>query len=253
MRFSSLGSGSAGNALLCEVAATRVMLDCGFGLAESVKRLASKGWAAESVTAILVTHEHGDHIGGVARFARKFGTQVIATYGTLSFLADEVPRAQLVEIDAATAFAVDDIWVEPFPVPHDAREPSQYVLGDGRSRLGVLTDVGRATPHIKARLSACHALVLECNHDADMLRSGPYPPSLKQRVAGPFGHLENSYAAALLSGLDCTHLQHVLAAHLSLQNNTPELARSALSGALACHPDWIGVATQEAGFAWRSV
>ena len=253
MRFSSLASGSAGNALLVEVAGTRLMIDCGLGLAACMARLAARGWEPESVAAILVTHEHGDHIGGVARFARKFGTQVLGTHGTLGFLSERLDPAQCREIDGHAAFALGDAWIEPFCVPHDARQPVQYVVGDGARRLGVLTDAGRSTPHIEARLSDCDALVLECNHDAAMLRAGPYPASLKERVSGPFGHLENGVAAALLTTLRRDRLRHVIAAHLSLQNNTPALARAALAGALTCSEDWIGVATQEDGFAWRDV
>ncbi len=253
MRFSSLGSGSAGNALLFEVGRTRLMLDCGLGLAECCQRLADKGWQADQLDAILVTHEHGDHIGGVARLARKFNVPVYASAGTLVFLEDRLPPGLLQEVAGELPFALGDTWIEPYSVPHDARQPLQFVLGDGVRRLGVLTDVGRSTPHIEAMLSACDALVLECNPDAGLLQQGPYPASLKRRVAGPFGHLDNQAAAVLLASLDVTRLQHVVAAHLSLQNNRPELAQSALAGVLGCASDWIGVATQSAGFDWRSV
>ncbi|MFA5242723.1 MAG: MBL fold metallo-hydrolase, partial [Sulfuricella sp.] len=135
----------------------------------------------------------------------------------------------------------------------DAREPSQFVFGDGARRLGVLTDAGCSTPHIETTLNACHALVLECNHDADMLRNGPYPPGLKQRVAGRFGHLDNEASAALLGRLDVSLLQHVIAAHLSEKNNLPHLAKGALSRVLGCDANWIGIAEQEAGFEWRQI
>ena len=138
-------------------------------------------------------------------------------------------------------------------VPHDAREPVQFVFGDGARRLGVLTDAGCATPHIEAMLSGCDALVLECNHDAEMLRNSAYPPRLKQRIAGRFGHLDNAASAKLLASLDCGRLQHIVAAHLSQQNNKPELARHALAQALNCELEWIGIADQESGFAWREI
>jgi phosphoribosyl 1,2-cyclic phosphodiesterase len=143
--------------------------------------------------------------------------------------------------------------VQPFTVPHDAREPVQYVLSDGARRLGVLTDVGCATAHIEASLSGCDALVLECNYDPDMLEGGPYPPSLKARIASRLGHLDNQTSAEILAALDRSRLKHVIAAHLSQSNNTPRLARAALAGALGCDPEWVSVATQEEGFSWREL
>ena len=138
-------------------------------------------------------------------------------------------------------------------MPHDAREPVQIVLGDGNLRLGVLTDVGRTTAHIEQQLSGCDALVLECNHDSDMLRNGPDASSLKERVGGEMGHLENSAAAELLAKLERSKLQHLIAAHLSAKNNTPLLAKAALANAAGCTLDWIGVADQILGFDWREV
>ena len=143
--------------------------------------------------------------------------------------------------------------MHPFPVPHDAREPVQFVLTDGARRLGVLTDAGHVTAHMLAMLDACDALVLECNHDSRMLAQGSYPPALKRRIGGPWGHLDNAAAAALLSQVRSSRLQHVVAAHLSAENNSPALARAALSAALGCGQDWIGVATQNEGFAWREM
>jgi len=143
--------------------------------------------------------------------------------------------------------------VQPFAVPHDAREPVQFVVGDGARRLGVLTDLGMSTPHVEASLSGCDALVLECNHDLDLLAGSDYPYGLKQRIAGRFGHLHNEASADLLASIDTSKLQHIIAAHLSKQNNTPAKARAALSGALNCSADWIGIADQETGFGWRTL
>ena len=254
MRFASLGSGSQGNALLVESGGTRVLLDCGFGLSEIDSRLSRLGLEASSLNAILVTHEHGDHGGGVAKLASSFDIAVYLTRGTLSALGAEgrsIPRRVL--IDPYTAFAIDGIEARPFPVPHDAREPVQFVLSDGAARLGVLTDTGQPTPHIAQSLSGVDALVLECNHDLDMLLSGPYPAHLKNRIAGRLGHLANAASAELVRAMDCSRLQHLIAAHLSQTNNTPELARAALAGALGCAPEWIGIATQDEGFGWREL
>lgn len=254
MRFASLGSGSRGNALVVESGQTRVMLDCGFAMRETVQRLARLGLMPDQLSAIVVTHEHADHIGGVAPFARKFNIPVWVTHGTYSHASALFKDSQPLHLfDSHDRFAIGDLEIEPFPVPHDAREPAQFVFGDGARRLGVLTDTGCTTPHIETILSRCHALVLECNHDAEMLRNGPYPPGLKQRVAGRFGHLDNVAAAELLSTLDTSILQHIVAAHLSEKNNHPSLAQRALSQVLNCEAEWIGVAEQEAGFAWRRI
>ena len=254
MRFASLGSGSKGNALLVNVGKTHVLLDCGFGLKDCILRLARLGVEPEQLNGILVTHEHGDHIGGVARLARKFDLPVWLTHGTLRAQPKAFANiAQLQEIDSHQVFSVQDVEIRPYPVPHDAAEPVQYVFSDGVSKLGVLTDVGCSTPHITAMLDGCHALVLECNHDAEMLRNGEYHYRLKQRVGGRFGHLSNDESAGILAGLDTSRLQHLIAAHISGQNNTPELAVMALSGVLNCEASWVGVADQQAGFGWREI
>lgn len=254
MRFASLGSGSEGNALLVQQGSTLVMLDNGFGLAETELRLGRLGVTPAEVTAIVVTHEHSDHIGGVARFSRKHGTRVWLTHGTARHVA---PASLLSDaytfIDPQSAFQVGDLLVRPYIVPHDASEPVQFVFSDGASRLGVLTDTGCSTAHIEDSLTGVDALVLECNHDLDMLMAGPYPPGLKKRVSGRFGHLDNQSAAALLKRIDCSRLRHVVAAHLSKHNNRPELATGALAEALGCSPAWIGVAEQACGLEWRDL
>jgi phosphoribosyl 1,2-cyclic phosphodiesterase len=252
MRFASLGSGSEGNGLLVEVADTRVLIDCGFALRDTIERLERLDVSPETVTAIVVTHEHGDHIGGVATFASRFGTPVWLTFGTLSVVSERFAELPCVRsFDSHDCFAIDDIEIHPFPVPHDAREPVQFVCSDGSSRLGVLTDLGISTAHVEASLSGCDALVLECNHDLDMLSTGDYPEPLKRRIASKFGHLDNGTAAGLLARIDTSRLKHLIAAHLSRENNRPQLARSALAAVLNCEVDWIGVADQEHGFGWR--
>ena len=252
MRFACLGSGSEGNGLLVEVDSTRVLVDCGFGVRDTVARLARIGVAAETVAGIVVTHEHSDHIGGVAAFAARFGTPVWLTFGTLSVVAERFARLDRVYgFDSHDRFAVGAIEIRPFPVPHDAREPVQFVCSDGNWRLGVLTDLGTSTAFVESSLSGCDALVLECNHDIDMLANGDYPYPLKQRIAGKFGHLDNAAAAGLLAKIDTSRLKHLIAAHLSQHNNRPELARAALAASLGCSADWIGIADQQHGFGWR--
>ena len=254
MRFASLGSGSRGNALVVEAGSTRILLDCGFGLGETAARLGRLGLAPENLSAIVVTHEHEDHIGGVARLARRHSIPVWLTHGTLAgFETLFADICDLHVIDNYGSFAVGDLQVDPFPVPHDAREPAQYVFSDGARRLGVLTDTGCSTRHIEAMLSGCDALVLECNHDPGMLQISSYPQKLRERIAGRYGHLDNGAAAELLARLDTARLKHLVAAHLSQENNRPELARAALAGAIGCDPGWVDIADQDGGLGWRAL
>ena len=254
MRFASLGSGSRGNALVVDSGKTRVLVDCGFSGRSMLERLGRLGMEAGSIDALLVTHEHSDHVSGVARFAARFGIPVVLTHGSFAALGDlpaAAPAFRL--IDSHAAFALGDLEILPYPVPHDAREPVQFVFSDGATRLGVLTDCGRITPHVLEVLGRCDALVLECNHDPAMLAASSYPAMLKRRISGNFGHLDNQQAASLLAKIDCQGLQHVVAAHLSEENNHPDLARAALAGALSCDPQWIDAATQGDGFGWRQL
>ncbi|MEF8728212.1 MAG: MBL fold metallo-hydrolase [Dokdonella sp.] len=254
MRFASLGSGSQGNALIVEAGGTRLLLDCGFSIREVTLRLARLGIDPSGLAAILVTHEHADHVGGVFAFARRHRLAVYLTHGTYKMAARG--RNALTDchlIDGHAVFAIDDIELRPFPVPHDAREPVQYVFSDGDRCLGVLTDSGSITSHIVDVLRLCDGLVLECNHDQGLLAASRYPAPLRRRIGGPFGHLENGQAAELLRQIDTSRLQHVLAAHLSQENNRPHLAARALALALDCGEEWIGVADQEGGFGWRQL
>lgn len=252
------------------------MLDCGFSVRDTTARLARLKRAPGDIAAILVTHEHGDHAGGVAAFARRHGIPVWMTAGARAALDGEFASVEVNEISPHEPFALGDLQVIPFPVPHDAREPAQFVFDDGDVRLGHLTDLGASTARVEGALRGCHALVLECIearrpwraplrgalkrvqfrsrrncHDRDLLRNGNYPPPLKARIAGSGGHLSNDQAAELLGRLGGGRLRHVVAAHLSRQNNHPDLARAALARALDCTPDWVQVADQDAGLGWR--
>lgn len=252
LRFASLGSGSAGNATLIEYDGTCLMVDCGFSVKQTVARLQRLAFAGEDLTAIVVTHEHSDHLGGVGVVARQFSLPVWMTPGTARAAQagniGHLPELRL--FSSHERFTIGAIEVEPFPVPHDAEEPSQFVFSNGDRRIGVLTDTGASTPHIEASLDGCDALLLECNHDRDMLRNGPYPAALKERVGGPLGHLDNDSTARILRRIDTSCLRYLVAGHLSKTNNTPELARDALSAAIDCDPEWIRIADQERGLAW---
>lgn len=254
MRFACLGSGSQGNAWIVESGRTRVLIDCGFTVRETEARLARLGVVADTLAGILITHEHSDHGRGAKAFSRRHGCPVWLTHGCHARLAavDAAPE-RVRMIDSHTRFEIDGLEFHPFPVPHDAREPVQFRVSDGARHWGLLTDAGHITAHMQYMLNGCQALVLECNHDVRMLREGPYPPALKARILGRYGHLDNQAAAKLLSGIDHTRLQHVIAAHLSEENNSPMHARAALADTLGCTPDWIGIADQQDGLEWRTI
>ncbi len=252
MRFASLGSGSRGNAWLVEAGQTRVLVDAGFGPRETVKRLGRLGVEGDSIDAVILTHEHGDHVAGAMRFAARHTCPVWLSRGSLAAMEAKRDTAAGVRVIDGD-FAVGDLQIQPYPVPHDAREPLQFVLSDGDRRLGMLTDAGHVTEAMEASLAGCHALVLECNHDLAMLAEGRYSAPLKARIRGHHGHLDNTAAAALLTRIANGKLRHVVAAHLSAQNNRPELARAALADALGCDSGWIGVADQATGLEWRAM
>ena len=258
LRFASLASGSEGNCLVAQsldlVGTTSVLIDCGLSLRDTERRLARLGLQPADINAVLVTHEHSDHAGCVADFAAAHNVVVFLTQGTLRALKADGKFHDGVRtrfIRGEQKLAVGSMEVLPFTVPHDAAEPVQYIVSDGAARLGVLTDIGIGTRHVEQTLSGLSALVLECNYDRDMLWSGGYPRWLKERIGGPFGHLDNRESARLLSALDRSKLKHIIGAHLSQQNNKPDLARDALAAAMNCSRDWIGLATQDDGFDWR--
>jgi phosphoribosyl 1,2-cyclic phosphodiesterase len=257
VRFASVGSGSEGNALLVEAhsgtTTTRVLLDCGFSAKEVERRLMRVGADVETLDAILITHEHSDHIGSALTLARKWSIPLYMSWGTARAVGADEPDVDLHVLWGDETVAIGDVSVLPYTVPHDAREPLQFVLSDGAARLGVLTDVGTSTPHISEVLSGCDALILECNHDLRMLAASRYPPSLKARIGGAHGHLNNDDAAGILASLDRSKLRHLVAAHLSQQNNLPELAQAAMAAVLGGATEDVIVASQEEGFAWLSL
>lgn len=227
-RFASLGSGSRGNATLVQSGSTLLLIDSGYPVKEVVRRTALLEIDPATIDGVLVTHEHGDHMRGVGALARRFDLPVWMSHGTWR-AADfgRVDRLNLFNSHAGQ-LEIGDIQVTPVPVPHDASEPTQFVLRHAQLALGLLTDLGCHTPHLVDCYAQLDALLLECNHDPRMLAEGPYPPYLQARVGGDYGHLNNGQAAQFLQQIDHARLRHLVAAHLSEKNNHPELAREAL-------------------------
>lgn len=252
MKFTSLGSGSKGNATLIQADETLVLVDCGFGLKEAETRLRGRGVHPEQLSAILVTHEHGDHLKGAPMLARRYNIPLHTTCGTARSFKAPVPQYR--PINVHRSFQVGALEVEPVTVPHDAREPSQFIFRHQGLSLGLLTDLGSITPLVSNRYRHCDALLLECNHDPRMLAEGPYPPSLKRRVGGDWGHLSNAQAASLLAQLHLPGLRHLMISHISEHNNHPDLAMAALQPVL----DGVGTPqlhtlTQNEGCPWISL
>lgn len=256
LRFKSLGSGSSGNATLVEAAGLapfRLLVDCGLGLKHLSYRLGEAGLQPQDVHAVFITHEHGDHIGCARALALRYRIPVWMSRGTHAAIGAPDFDGLLRTARDGEAIDLGNLQLMPFTVPHDAREPLQLSCSDGASKLGILTDLGHATAHVMAHLEACNALLLECNHDTGMLAQSAYPAFLKKRVGGPYGHLSNTAAAEIARTAKHPGLRHVVAAHLSAQNNRPTLAQALLAEALSCAEDDIVVARPDKGCDWLQV
>jgi phosphoribosyl 1,2-cyclic phosphodiesterase len=233
LRVVPLASGSRGNATLVEAGVTRLLVDAGVSARSLARRLEGQGVAPRSLAAILLSHEHQDHASGAEAFSRRHGVPVVCSAATLAAL-DRSPDhlAEWIALPEAAPLELGDFRIEAFPLPHDAARPVGFVLRAAGLRVALATDFGHATTLIVERLRGANAFLIESNHDELMLRDGPYPWQLKQRVAGRMGHLSNVDAADLLQRVADDACQAVVLAHLSEHNNTPELARRAAAQAL---------------------
>ncbi|MFR0672389.1 MBL fold metallo-hydrolase [Enterobacterales bacterium AW_CKDN230030176-1A_HGKHYDSX7] len=251
MRFAVLGSGSQGNGTLIASGDTYILVDCGFSLRETERRLALLGVSAAQLSAVLVTHEHADHVHGVGLLSRRYNVPVYLSQGTLRGLRKPVEVRGF--LACGQSLEIGALRVSAARVEHDALEPLQYVISDGQRRFGMLTDLGTYDGWLLDRYQDLDALLIESNHCRDMLARGHYPYFLKQRVGGNLGHLNNHQAANLVAELGWQDLQHLVLAHLSSKNNLPHLARQQFVDTLGCDPDWLQVANQAHGLDWREI
>lgn len=258
LRVNNLASGSAGNATLVQHGSgsqsVNLLIDCGPGIRLLTQLIAQSGIEPEQVDGIFITHEHSDHWGSVMKWQQRYGTPVWMSRGTWMAMGSPAFAGPLHWAHDSLPFTLKDgLEITPVTVPHDAREPLQLRCSNGSRDVGIVTDLGHSTLHLERAMQHCHALLVECNHDVDLLQQGPYPQALKHRVGGDWGHLSNAQAAGLVGRLNHPELNWVMAAHLSAENNRPELAQDSLSNTLNCSMDCIHVALQNTPTGWVTV
>jgi phosphoribosyl 1,2-cyclic phosphodiesterase len=250
VKFASLGSGSKGNATIIDTEHGCLMIDCGFSIKETARRLERVGKSPQDISAILVTHEHSDHWKGVLPFASKFSIDVYATAGCYRAVNVSPSTSKLLKVICShSEFMINNVHVLPIPVPHDANEPVQYIFSYDQYRLGILTDVGNITPYIVEQYNNCSGLLVEANHDIELLQAGAYPKFLKDRVAGQWGHLNNHQTASLLSAIDQQSIQKLVIGHISESNNNSARVKQAIEDAFP-RSEKIIYANQNEGFDW---
>ncbi len=249
MKFCVLGSGSKGNCTYISSGKTSILIDAGFSGIEVQRRLAAVGIDFDSLSAILVTHEHNDHIQGVPVLSRKGKMSVYANRATHSAAGKNFKNLySFEEFTTGVSFSFEDFEIHPFSISHDTSDPVGFIVSDGKSSIGYCTDTGTVSRLMHHRLFGCNGIILESNHDPEILNNGPYPPFLKQRVRGNKGHLANIDAATFLKDLVHDRLAHVVLAHISETNNRPDLAFKTVTGILKNgeirQPD-ISIGTQD--------
>lgn len=246
-----LGSGSQGNCTVLSGGRTRILVDAGFSCKETLKRLRSRNIEPESIHGVIISHEHSDHVSGLYRLARVLGVTVYMSPLTHSAWrrwqrdkmpdAEEMPKLERLEtFQPGKTFSIGDIDVTPFTIPHDAAEPCGFAFRTEGVKIGYATDLGYVPQSIKEHLRACDGLIMESNHDLEMLRGGPYPWMVKQRVLSRVGHLSNDALADFLMNDYDGGAAFVVLAHLSEQNNHPEIAKGAAERALAARTSLFG-------------
>jgi phosphoribosyl 1,2-cyclic phosphodiesterase len=243
VQISLLASGSKGNAVYVESGDTRVLIDAGLSAVEIIKRLAALGVDGSTLNAILISHDHSDHTRGAGTLARRLKIPLLVSSPTRRACDSLLKKTVSIEFEAGTTFTFRDLLVDPFPVTHDAVDPVGFTITSREGKLGFATDFGIVTRLVANKLTGCRMLVLEANHDEEMLLNGPYPWHLKQRIKSKHGHISNTESMELLEDLLHEGLEGVLLAHLSEVNNSPELplaaATSLLDKQTCCSPGLV--------------
>jgi phosphoribosyl 1,2-cyclic phosphodiesterase len=241
-----LASGSKGNAIYVSDGHTAVLVDAGLSGVEIERRMQSRNLSPESLHAIVVSHEHEDHIRGVGILARRYNLPVYLTAKTFEAAKSQIKNIpHTVFFDCGTPFNINTLSIHPFSISHDAAEPSGFTIQVNQKKIGIATDLGIVTTMVRHHLKSCNMLILEANHDPDMLFNGPYPWYLKQRVNGRTGHLSNQDSRLLLEEIQHEQLQHVILAHLSETNNTPEKALAEIRPAVDSRYTQLIVSSQD--------
>ena len=256
MRFCSLGSGSSGNSFVVQNEITTLLVDCGFGLNETVTRLGRYGVSPDKINAILLTHEHEDHIKGAFSFSNKYKVPIYLSYGTFKMCKKRINDNYDINfniIESTQSFMINDVEVTPIPVPHDAREPFQFMFKSNLKSIAIITDLGFITNHIIKTIKEIKALVIEFNHDKTMLVDSDYPQSLKNRVGGLYGHLDNMESIKLLKSINYESINWIAAAHQNEKNNDDTLVRRLISEATLKDSESIKVIDQMNGIDWLNV
>ena len=240
-----LASGSKGNAIFVSDGFTSILIDAGLSGIEIERRLRSKGLCPDDLDAILVSHEHADHIHGVGVLSRRFDLPVFISERTSKAASSHIGNIQdIVNFESGISFLINTLTIHPFSISHDAEDPVGFTINRDKTKIGIATDLGIATSMVKEHLKDCSLLILEANHDTDMLINGPYPWELKQRIKNRTGHLSNEESKNLLKDVQHDRLKHVILAHISETNNTPEKALNAVGPALINRNSRISAATQ---------
>ena len=251
LRVCVLGSGSKGNCTYIESAEARILIDAGLSAREIERRLRQIGRSPAGLDGVLISHEHSDHIQGVGALARRYKLPVYANSATWLRAQHVVGMVNdLREFWAGTPFMINDLLVDPFSLPHDADDPVAFRLNWRRRSMAIVTDLGYPSQLVRERIRGCHLLVLEANHDDAMLKAGPYPWPLKQRIGGKSGHLSNLQSSQLLRDVLHDELEHVVLAHLSEINNHPDLAHLTAQEVLGSRGTRLGIASQREVSAW---
>lgn len=243
MRVCLLASGSKGNSVFVESGTTKLLIDAGLSARELLHRLAAIGTEGRELDAILISHEHSDHIRGAGALARKLKIPLLVSHQTFQAGSASIGKTEIIEFESGCPFTFNDIRVDPFSITHDACDPVGFMIECEEGKIGIATDLGIATGLVKQKLKGCRALVVESNHDEEMLVNGPYPWHLKQRIRSRHGHLSNSESASLLDEIIHTGLEAVFLAHLSEVNNDPgialDTARTLMESRNICSPKLI--------------